>query len=109
MKVWVLCEAFVLTCDERLHDRSLAPWSVVCANREACKRELKRCVKRRVEENYEGLDDDDVKDLIKQDVKNVLDLGEATDDEAGLGAMMYVYDGDDRLVKWRMYPSEVIE
>lgn len=109
MKVWVLCEAFVLTCDESLHDRSLTPWSVVCANREACKRELKRAVGERVKDNYFGIDKDDVDELIKSDVKEVLEHGEAIDDEAGLGEMEYFYDGGDRIVKWRFYPCEVIK
>ena len=73
MKVWMLCEAFTLTGDAFGHQtvhESLTAWGLPCASRKAAMRELRQCVRERVIENYEGLDDAD--DDIRSDIDEVL-------------------------------------
>lgn len=105
MKVWMLCEAFVLTGDAFGHQtvhESLTPWSLPCKDRRTAMRELRQCVRERVLENYEGLSDAD--DDIRSDIDEVL----SDPTRLGRGKWQYNYSADDREVFWRVYPCEVM-
>ena len=105
MKVWMLCEAFVLTGDAFGHQtvhESLTPWSLSCKDRRTAMRELRQCVRERVLENYEGLSDAD--DDIRSDIDEVL----SNPTRLGRGKWQYNYSADDREVVWRIYPCEVM-
>lgn len=105
MKVWMLCEAFVLTGDAFGHQtvhESLTPWSLPCKDRRTAMRELRQCVRERVLENYEGLGDAD--DDIRSDIDGVL----LNPTRLGRGKWQYNYSADDREVVWRIYPCEVM-
>lgn len=105
MKVWILCEAFTLTGDafgHRTVHRSLAPWSLPCASREAAMRELGECVKERVLENWEGADG--AGGDVESDVRGVMD-GKTRLER---GKCEWRYSTDDREIVWRVYPCEVM-
>jgi hypothetical protein len=106
MKVWMLCEAFTLTGDafarQQMVHESLAPWCLPCESRKVAMRELEECVKERVLENYEGLDDAD--EDIESDIRNVMACGT----RLGRSKYEYRYSTDDREVCWRVYPCEVM-
>lgn len=105
MKVWMLCEAFVLTGDafgRRTAHESLTPWSLPCSDRRTAMRELRNAAKERVIENYEGKDDAD--EDIESDVREVL----SNPTKLGRGKWQYNYSADDREVVWRVYPCEVM-
>ena len=102
-RVWVLCEAFCLTCDHTTIHDSMTPYAVVCADKRACVKALKKCVTDSVKANYFGLDDDDVEERIASDVKDILDRPK----KLGRGIWQYNYSADDREIYWRMYPTEV--
>lgn len=105
MKVWVLCEAFTLTGDafgNRTVQMSLTPRGLPCESRKAAMRELERCVKERVVENYEGLDDADGR--IESDIRDVM----AGRMRLRRGGWRYGYSADDREIVWFIYPCEVL-
>lgn len=99
MKIWMLCEAFTLTCDHTTIHDYLSPHAIACESRSACLRELKKEVEERVRENYEGLRREDVEDDIEDDIDQVL----AHPKKLGPGSYKYNYSCDDREVVWRVY------
>ena len=105
MKVWMVCEAFTLTGDAFGHEtvhQSLAPWSLPSESRKVDLRELEQCIKERVGENYEGLEDAD--EDIEADIRLVMN----SRDKLGPGKYRYRYSADDREVVWEIYPCEVM-
>lgn len=101
MKVWMLCEAFTLTADASEIRESLTPWCIPCESRNAAMRRLRECVKDRVSENYEGVDN--VDEAVRSDIREV--LGNPL--RLGRGIWRYSYSAGDREVVWRVYPCEV--
>lgn len=102
-RVWVVCEAFCLTCDHTTIHDSMTPYAVVCADKKACVKALKKCVTDSVKANYFGLDDDDVEERIASDIKDVL----SKPTKPGRGVWQYNYSADDREIYWRMYSTKI--
>ena len=101
-KTWILCEAFCMTEDHTTVHGTLSPWAVACKDRKTCMRELRKAVKNRIRENYEGLDSED--DFIKEDMVAVLSHPEQVDKEC----LRYNYSVEDREVYWLVYSSKVV-
>lgn len=97
--MWVLCEAFTLTGGAFAHDTVhgfLAPWAGVYPSRAKALRALRRYVRERVRENYEGLDDAEAD--VESAVAEILQNGKCG---------RYGYSADDREVVWKVYPVKV--
>ena len=106
MKVWMLCEAFTLTGDAFGHQtvhESLTAWGLPCASRKAAMRELRQCVRERVIENYEGLDDAD------DDIRSDIDAVMASRKWVARRRYIYRYSASDREVVWEVYPCEIMQ
>ena len=101
MKVWMVCEAFTLTEDHTTIHRSMCTWALPCADRKTAMRELRKCVRERVLENYEGCTDGD--DDIRCDIDEVL----SHPMKPRRGSYVYNYSTSDREIVWRVYPCEV--
>lgn len=101
MKVWMLAEAFTLTEDHATIHNSMAVWATPCADEKTAMHRLRKAVRERIAENYEGLDD--AKEYVRGDMAEVMS-GRKGD---GYGGTTFVYSTDDREVVWRVYPCEV--
>ena len=102
-RVWVLCEAFCLTCYHMTIHDSMTPYAVVCADKKTCVKALKKRISGSVEDNYFGLDDDEVEERIASDIKDILSRPK----KLGRGIWQYNYSADDLEIYWRMYPTDV--
>ena len=101
MKVWMLAEAFTLTEDHTTIHDSLAVWATPCADEKAAMRRLRKAVRERIAENYEGLDD--ARERVQGDMAEVMSGRK----DGGSGGAKFVYSTDDREIVWRVYPCEV--
>lgn len=100
-RVWMVCEAFALTEDHTAVHGSMAVWATPCADEKAAMRRLRKAVRERITENYEGLDD--ARERVRGDMADVMS-GRKGD---GYGGTAFVYSTDDREIVWRVYPCEV--
>lgn len=100
VKVWMLAEAFTLTQDHTTIHDSLTVWATPYTDRNACLRALKKAVKDRIAEYWEGADDEGWE---KDDVKETLSGYTKPNRES----RRYVFSKDDREIVWRVYPCEV--
>jgi len=100
-RIWMVCEAFALTEDHATIHDSMAVWAAPCADDKTAMRRLRKAVRERIAENYEGLDN--AKELVRDDMAEVMS-GRKDD---GTGMATFVYSTDDREIVWRVYPCEV--
>ena len=99
-QLWVVCEAYEQQTDNHgiyIHN-SLDAWAEVYACYESALKSLRHCIRARVEENYEGLDDDEV---IESDIAEVLDAGHRIDTQL----WEYRYHCSDRDIVWRLFST----
>lgn len=98
-QLWVVCEAYEQQTDSHRHD-SINAWAEVYTCYESALESLKKCIRARVEENYEGLylDDDEI---IESDIAEVLDAGLRIDKQR----WQYRYDCEDRDIVWRIFST----
>lgn len=97
-QLWVVCEAYEQQTDSHRHN-SLNAWAEVYTRYESALESLQKCIRARVEENYEGLDD--VDDIIESDIAEVLDAGLRIDKQR----WQYRYDCEDRDIVWRIFST----
>lgn len=100
-RVWTVCEAFALTEDRATIHGSMAVWATPCADEKTAMRRLRKAVRERIAENYEGLDD--AGERVRGDMAEVMS-GRQDD---GSGRATFVYATDDREIVWRVYPCGV--
>lgn len=100
-KVWIMCEAFCLTCDHMPLHQYMRPSAIPFKDRSSCMRQLRKEILGRISEYYEG--SDNYADAVSDDFREVM----ATRSRLRPGMWMYYYSAQDREIVWIVYRTEV--
>lgn len=97
---WMICEAFALRGDVRSLS-VLDAWCVSCETLDVAMRSLRKSVKERVEEYWEGAFDEEA---VESDIEEVIAGGE----EVAPNIYAYRFFKDDREIVWKIFREKKV-